>query len=146
MARPYVFVNMAMTLDGKIAAFDRGGRSLGSGADRREMDRLRAEADIVLWGRGTLLAARGSARVRDPGLAAARQASGRPAPPANGGVPASGEIPPSWRGVEGGFFGHRTNRVIHQAHRRRSAKDQDAAWRAGVPSAGILHVGDLGIH
>ncbi|MBI2177495.1 MAG: dihydrofolate reductase family protein, partial [Candidatus Tectomicrobia bacterium] len=63
MARPYVFVNMAVTLDGKIAAADRKGFSLGSTADRREMDRLRAEADIVLWGGETIRAARGPARV-----------------------------------------------------------------------------------
>lgn len=95
MARPYVFVNMAVTLDGKIAAADRKGFSLGSTADRREMDRLRAEADIVLWGGETIRAARGPARVRDPRLTASRQASGRPAQPANGVVTASGDIPPS---------------------------------------------------
>ena len=92
MARPCVFVNMAVTLDGKIAAADRDSFALGSGADRREMDRLRAEADIVLWGGQTLRSARGPARVRDPGLAASREASGRPAQPANGVVTASGDI------------------------------------------------------
>ena len=100
MARPYVFVNMAMTLDGKIDAADRKGFSLGSEADRREMDRLRAEADIVLWGGETLRATRGPARVRDPGLAASREASGRPAQPANGVITARGDISPALKWFE----------------------------------------------
>ena len=54
MDKPFVFANLAMTLDGKIAGHDREDFSLGSGADRMEMDRLRARADVVIWGGQTL--------------------------------------------------------------------------------------------
>ncbi|MDA1000578.1 MAG: dihydrofolate reductase family protein, partial [bacterium] len=79
---------MAMTLDGKIASADRVDRPLGGAADREEMNRLRAEADIILWGGGTLRAARHPARVRDAALEAARRKAGRPLHPANGVVTA----------------------------------------------------------
>jgi len=95
MGSQYIFVNMAVTLDGKIAAAGREPFSLGSEADRKEMDRLRAEADIVLWGGETLRATRSSARIRNPELTAARASSGRPPQPANGVITLSGNIPPS---------------------------------------------------
>lgn len=94
MERPFVFANLAMTLDGKIAGFDRADFPLGSKADRLEMDRLRAKADIVLWGGGTLRAARHPARVREKSLAEERLKRGLPPHPANGVVTKSGDVPP----------------------------------------------------
>lgn len=89
----YVFVNMAITLDGKIAGAFGEKRALGSEADRREMDRLRAGADVVLWGGATLRAAGHAARVRDPALISEREKSGLPPQPANAVITASGRIP-----------------------------------------------------
>jgi diaminohydroxyphosphoribosylaminopyrimidine deaminase/5-amino-6-(5-phosphoribosylamino)uracil reductase len=54
--RPHVTLKCAMTLDGKIAAFDRAARWITGEAARREGHRLRSEADAVVVGIGTALA------------------------------------------------------------------------------------------
>jgi diaminohydroxyphosphoribosylaminopyrimidine deaminase/5-amino-6-(5-phosphoribosylamino)uracil reductase len=54
--RPHVTLKWAMTLDGKIAAFDRRARWITGGAARREGHRLRSLSDAVVVGIGTVLA------------------------------------------------------------------------------------------
>jgi riboflavin-specific deaminase-like protein len=54
-ARPYVLINMISSLDGKVAVSGKAG-SLGSLVDRTVMRNLRACADAVLIGAGTLRA------------------------------------------------------------------------------------------
>ena len=83
MDKPFVYANLAVTLDGKIASFDREDFPLGTGADRLEMDRLRARADAVIWGGETLRTARHPARVREESLARERVERGLPPHPAN---------------------------------------------------------------
>lgn len=79
--RPHVSLNIAESVDGKIAPADRGKVSFGSAADRVQMEVLRAEADGVLIGGGTLLAEDPSLVIRDPDLRARRQAAkGTPHP------------------------------------------------------------------
>ena len=77
------FLNVAMSLDGKIASFRRDLPSFASRADRRMMDRLRARADAVLVGAGTLRAADFPLRIRSAVLRRERLASGRPEQPLN---------------------------------------------------------------
>jgi len=55
MDRPYVFINVAMTADGKIDTFQRKGAAISSKRDKERVDRLRAEADAVMVGGRTLL-------------------------------------------------------------------------------------------
>ena len=93
MEKPFVYANLAMTLDGKIASFDREDFSLGSKADRLEMDRQRAGADVVIWGGETLRAARHPARVREESLARERVERGLPPHPANALITKSGIFP-----------------------------------------------------
>lgn len=50
----FIFSNLAMSLDGKIATQGRESFVLGSEEDRVQMDRLRLEADAILMGAGTL--------------------------------------------------------------------------------------------
>ena len=54
--RPHVTLKWAMTLDGKIAAFDRVARWITGEAARREAHRLRSQSDAILTGIGTVLA------------------------------------------------------------------------------------------
>lgn len=93
MDEPFVYANLAVTLDGKIASFDREDFSLGSKADRLEMDRLRARADAVIWGGETLRTARHPARVREESLVRERMERGLPPHPANVLVTKSGVFP-----------------------------------------------------
>jgi riboflavin-specific deaminase-like protein len=54
--RPWVSLNAAATLDGRIAGADRRRFTLSSREDRRRMAALRNEADAVIIGAGTLRA------------------------------------------------------------------------------------------
>jgi diaminohydroxyphosphoribosylaminopyrimidine deaminase / 5-amino-6-(5-phosphoribosylamino)uracil reductase len=54
--RPHVTLKSAMTLDGKIAAFDRNARWITGEAAREQAHRLRSESDAVIAGIGTVLA------------------------------------------------------------------------------------------
>jgi riboflavin-specific deaminase-like protein len=67
--RPFVFLNLAMTADGKIATANRMISSFGSRRDRNHMLELRATADAVMNGARTadlnqILMGPGSARYR----------------------------------------------------------------------------------
>ena len=53
-ARPFVFLNMAMTADGKIATANRAVSSFGSKRDLEHLYELRATADAVMAGARTL--------------------------------------------------------------------------------------------
>ncbi|GGZ88160.1 riboflavin biosynthesis protein RibD [Streptomyces subrutilus] len=70
--RPYVLWKYAATLDGRVAAADGTSRWISSAESRADVHRLRAEADAVLVGSGTLraddphLAVRGAEDARQP--------------------------------------------------------------------------------
>jgi 2,5-diamino-6-(ribosylamino)-4(3H)-pyrimidinone 5'-phosphate reductase len=53
--KPFVFINVAMTADGKIDTFEHKGAGISSAADKVRVLRLRAEADAVMVGGHTLL-------------------------------------------------------------------------------------------
>jgi 2,5-diamino-6-(ribosylamino)-4(3H)-pyrimidinone 5'-phosphate reductase len=78
MNRPFVLVNMAMTVDGKITSAAREYPRLTSRYDRDQMDRLRAGVDAVLVGASTLRADRPLLHVRSPEIAAERAQRGKP--------------------------------------------------------------------
>jgi 2,5-diamino-6-(ribosylamino)-4(3H)-pyrimidinone 5'-phosphate reductase len=78
MKRPFVYVNMAMTADGKITSAAREVPRFASAADREHMDRLRAEADAVLVGARTLRADDPSLHVRSAAMRDYRRALRKP--------------------------------------------------------------------
>jgi riboflavin-specific deaminase-like protein len=51
---PFVFINMAITADGKIATANRAVSSFGSQRDKEHLLELRATADAVMCGAGTV--------------------------------------------------------------------------------------------
>ena len=76
MNRPFVFINVAMTADGKIDTFQRQGSAISSAWDKARVDRLRAEADAVMVGGRTLLDEDPKLTVKSEALRAERVARG----------------------------------------------------------------------
>jgi len=64
--RPHVTLKWAMTLDGKIAAFDRRSQWITGEAARQEGHRLRSQSDAIVTGIGTVLADDPALTVRLP--------------------------------------------------------------------------------
>lgn len=77
-----VSLNMAMSLDGKIARASRGPVKLGSLHDSRRMAEIRAENDVVINGAETFRAYPRPLEVNGNDLISARLALGKPAQPA----------------------------------------------------------------
>ena len=60
--RPIVAINLAMTADAKIATANRALTSFGSATDHAHLYALRATADAVMTGAGTINAQRSEER------------------------------------------------------------------------------------
>ena len=89
--RPYVVINMVASLDGRAAVSAKAG-SIGSGIDRNLMRSLRARADAVMVGAGTIRAEKLTLAV--PGnLAQAREARGLKPQPLAIVATATGDVP-----------------------------------------------------
>lgn len=86
MNRPFVFINVAMTADGKIDTFQRKGSAISSPRDRERVDRLRASADAIMVGGRTLLGEDPKLTVKSDALRAGRVASGLSPNPVKVGV------------------------------------------------------------
>ncbi|NWG34417.1 MAG: 2,5-diamino-6-(ribosylamino)-4(3H)-pyrimidinone 5'-phosphate reductase [Chloroflexi bacterium] len=86
MNRPYVFINVAMTADGKIDTFQRKGAAISSPRDKERVDHLRAEADAVMVGGRTLLDEDPKLTVKSEALRKERAARGLPPNPIKVGV------------------------------------------------------------
>ncbi|MCX6677944.1 MAG: 2,5-diamino-6-(ribosylamino)-4(3H)-pyrimidinone 5'-phosphate reductase [Methanothrix sp.] len=81
LTRPFVFINSAMSADGKISSFERRQVRISGQADRARVDLLRAESDAVMVGVGTVLADDPDLRVKSAELRVARRAKGWPEDP-----------------------------------------------------------------
>ena len=86
MSRPFVFINTAITADGKIDTVERRGATISSQADKSRVDRLRAESDAVMVGGHTLIKEDPSLTVKSPELRDWRRQQGLPENPAKVGV------------------------------------------------------------
>jgi diaminohydroxyphosphoribosylaminopyrimidine deaminase / 5-amino-6-(5-phosphoribosylamino)uracil reductase len=83
---PFVVLKMASSLDGKAAARDGSSKWITGPGSRADVQRLRAWADAVAVGAGTVLADDPALTVRDPSLGSAR-------PPLRVVVDATGRVP-----------------------------------------------------
>lgn len=90
--RPYVVLNMVMSLDGK-AVLEGTEQGIGSKVDQRLMRELRVNADVVLNGANTLRASGTSSRLGDPALEVVRLSRGKPRYPVAATLSASGDLP-----------------------------------------------------
>jgi len=86
MNRPFVFVNVAMTADGKIDTFQRRGAAISSPRDKERVDALRAGAGAVMVGGRTLLDEDPKLTVKSEELRAERVARGLSPNPVKVGV------------------------------------------------------------
>ena len=94
MERPFVFINVAMTADGKIDTFERKGAAISSQRDKQRVDRLRAESDAVMVGGRTLLDEDPKLTVKSEALRAERVARGLSPNPVKVGVVSEANIKP----------------------------------------------------
>jgi 2,5-diamino-6-(ribosylamino)-4(3H)-pyrimidinone 5'-phosphate reductase len=76
MNRPFVFINVAMTADGKIDTFERRGAAISSDRDKERVDQLRADADAIMVGGRTLIDEDPKLTVKSDGLREERVARG----------------------------------------------------------------------
>ena len=94
MNRPYVFINVAVSADGKTDTFERRGAAISSAVDRWRVDELRAAADAVMVGGNTLLHEDPRLTVKSAELRAARVAKGLPENPIKVGVVSRAALKP----------------------------------------------------
>ena len=135
MNRPFVFINVAMTADGKIDTFARKGAAISSHRDKERVDQLRAESDAVMVGGKTLLDEDPKLTVKSEALRAARVARGLTPNPIKVGVVTKADLNPHAKFLHEGP----ARTVIFTTHQ--TSIDQLASLRAqGVEV--FVHAGD----
>lgn len=133
MERPFVYVNMAMTVDGKITSARRDYPHFTSSFDRRNMDRLRAEADAIMIGAGTVRADDPSLLVRTSDMREHRRQIGKPDSLLRVLVSASGRLRPDSR-----FFEEDGEKIVVTVEdtpeeRLKPLESLADVWRIGNP-------------
>jgi 2,5-diamino-6-(ribosylamino)-4(3H)-pyrimidinone 5'-phosphate reductase len=93
MNRPFTFINVAMTADGKIDTYARKGAAISSARDKQRVDELRAAVDGILVGGRTLLDEAPKLTVKSEALREGRIKQGRSPNPIKIGVVSVADIP-----------------------------------------------------
>jgi len=81
LPRPFVFINSAMSADGKISSLERRQVRISGSLDMARVDELRASSDAIMIGVGTVLSDDPSLRVKSDRLRLERSDLGRPENP-----------------------------------------------------------------
>ncbi len=102
MNRPYIFLNVAATADGKIDTFERRGAAISSARDKQRVDELRASVDAVMVGGRTLHDEDPRLTVKSEALRQARQQRGLPPNPAKVGIASRLTLKPDCRFLSDG--------------------------------------------
>jgi 2,5-diamino-6-(ribosylamino)-4(3H)-pyrimidinone 5'-phosphate reductase len=92
--KPFVFINVAVTADGKTDTFERRGAAISSARDKERVDNLRAGSDAVMVGGRTLLDEDPKLTVKSEALRAERVAHGLSPNPIKVGVATKADIRP----------------------------------------------------
>jgi 5-amino-6-(5-phosphoribosylamino)uracil reductase len=95
--RPYTRLSCAVSVDGYLDDASADRLILSGPEDFDEVDELRAAADAILVGAGTIRADNPRLLVRDPARVAAREAAGRPPHPLRVTLTATGNLDPAAR-------------------------------------------------
>ena len=74
--KPFTFINVAVTADGKMDTYERHGAAISSATDKVRVDQLRAESDAVMVGGKTLLEEDPKLTVKSEALRVERVARG----------------------------------------------------------------------
>ena len=127
MNRPYTFINVAMTTDGKIDTFERKGAAISSKRDKERVDELRASADGILVGGKTLLEESPKLTVKSEALREDRVKRGLSPNPIKVGVVSVADIP-----LESDFIQTGDTRVVIFTTSRTSKSQIDILRAAGV--------------
>jgi 2,5-diamino-6-(ribosylamino)-4(3H)-pyrimidinone 5'-phosphate reductase len=77
MDRPFIFINSAMSADGKLSTKERKQVKISGKLDFERVDELRAQADAIMVGIGTVLADDPSLTVKSPERKAFRKSAGK---------------------------------------------------------------------
>ena len=140
--RPYTLLSCAVSIDGYLDDASPNRLILSGADDFDEVDALRAAADAILVGAGTIRADNPRLLVRDPARIAAREAAGKAPHPLRVTLTATGDLDPAARF----FTGPGTPLVycvsaavpgVEKALKDASRKDVTAEGRAVVIDAGL---------
>lgn len=138
MNRPHVFINVAVTADGKMDTFERKGAAISSARDKARVDQLRAEADAVMVGGKTLLDEDPKLTVKSDELRAERIARGLALNPVKVGVVSVADLNP-----EGNFVNAGKAQVVIFTTSRTSNEQINSLKSRGVD---IFILGDLRVN
>ena len=127
MNRPYVFINVAATADGKIDTFERMGAAISSKRDKQRVDELRASADAVIVGGRTLLDEGPKLTVKSEALREGRVRRGLSPNPIKVGIASSVDIHP-----DSDFLNAGPARIVIFTTNRTSKEQVDFLRKRGV--------------
>ncbi len=92
--RPFTFINVAVTVDGKMDTFERKGATISSKEDILRVQRLRAGVDAVMVGGHTLLDEDPKLTVKNEALRLERTSKGLPENPMKVGIVSVANLQP----------------------------------------------------
>jgi riboflavin-specific deaminase-like protein len=131
-------MNMATSLDGKIAPATRAKLRLGTDADIDRMEALRTWADVIVIGAGTVRAEDPPMELKDPDGVRGRRDEGRPGHPAVAVVSSTLEIAP------GRIFRSDARRIVITSESSPEPTPELAAaadiWRIGQTRVDIVEM------
>jgi len=130
--RPYTLLSCAVSVDGYLDDASTDRLILSGPEDLDEVDALRAAADAILVGAGTIRADNPRLLVRDPARVAAREAAGRPPHPLRVTLTATGDLDPAARFLSGPGTPLVYCPSAAAAAARKNVKDQAAVIDAGA--------------
>ena len=139
--RPYTLLSCAVSIDGYLDDGSPDRLILSGPDDLDEVDALRAAADAILVGAGTVRADNPRLLVRDPARIAAREAAGKPPHPLRVTMTATGDLDPAARSAHPADDGDRGG-----PHRAEQVESEPGESQSVVPGDCLDGAGHRGRH